>query len=61
MFNERSNDQLHIRIQRKRPYLGMKFLKTAGLPEAAVLHGSGCSAGSRQPSCDLDELDELLA
>ena len=35
MFNESSNGQFHVRIQRKRPYLGMKFLKTVSLPNAA--------------------------
>ena len=35
MFNERGNGQLHIRIQRKRPYRGMKFLKIVSLPHAA--------------------------
>ena len=35
MFNERGNGQFHIQIQRKRPYRGMKFLKTVSLPNAA--------------------------
>jgi len=35
MFNERGNGQFHIRIQRKRPYRGMKLLKTVSLPNAA--------------------------
>jgi hypothetical protein len=44
MFHERSNGQLHIRVQRESPYLGMKLLKTVSLPDAA-----GVSCAHRAP------------